>query len=85
MDDSTQTFEVLGLSSDDTAVTNLVSEMQDLGIRARCQAAHDPFTSDQIADGFLEIGYRPEPGLYQRLTAEFERRKLSARQANWKS
>jgi hypothetical protein len=63
MDDSTQTIEVLGLSTNDTALTNLVFEMQAVGIRARCQTAYETYTPDQIAEHFAEIGYRAEAGL----------------------
>ena len=76
MDDSTKTIEVLGLSFDDTALTNLVCAMQDAGMSVRCQTADLPHTSEQIADGFADIEFRVETGLYSRLKTEFERRKL---------
>lgn len=76
MDDSTKTFEVLGLSYDDTKLTNLVCEMQDVEMSVRCQCADLPHTPEDIADGFAQIGFRAENGLYRRLTTEFERRKI---------
>lgn len=76
MDDSTKTIEVLGLSYDDTELTNLVCKMQDAGMSVRCQCADLPHTPEIIAEGFAEIGYRVETGLYRRLTTEFERRKF---------
>ena len=75
MDDSTKTVEILGLSYDDTELTNLVCEMQDSGMSVRCQCADLPHTPEDIAAGFAQIGYRVEDGLYRRLTTEFERRK----------
>ena len=75
-DDDEQTFEVLGLSSDDTRINKLTCEMQHLGMHVRCETIPCDTPRSQIPGEYAQIDYRPEDGLYRRLHSEFERRRL---------
>ena len=71
-DDRSKTYEVLGLSSDDTALTKMTCEMQQAGMDVRCETPHYPVTTkDSIPSGYAQIGFIEEKGLLVRLKKEY--------------
>lgn len=74
-DDDTKTYEILGLSSDDTRLTDMVFEMQQVGMHVRCETIPASTTRAEIDEGYRHIDYKPEEGLYRRLRSEYHRRK----------
>ncbi len=74
-DDRSKTYEVLGLSSDDTALTNMTYAMQQAGMHVRCETPDYPGTTkDSIPSGYAQIGFREEKGLLVRLKKEYAER-----------
>ena len=67
-DDSKRTMEVIGSSTDDTLLTNNTFEMQQAGMKVRCQTADISVPKNEIK---LK-GYNHEEGLYSRLLMEYE-------------
>jgi hypothetical protein len=71
-DDRSKTYEILGLSSDDTALTAMTRAMQQVGMNVRCETPHYPGTTkDSIPAGYTKIGFREEQGLLTRLKKEY--------------
>jgi hypothetical protein len=69
-DDATKTFEVVGLSTNDTFITKLTCEMQETGLEVRCETVPATTPKHEILREFIAIGYKPENGLFNRLKAE---------------
>lgn len=67
-DDDKRTMEVIGTSTDDTRLINNVSEMQQAGMKVRCQTADLSVSKDKIKVS----GYVVEDNLYSRLLNDFE-------------
>ena len=71
-EDRFKTYEVLGLSTDDTALTNMTCAMQKVGMDVRCETPPYPATTrDSIPDGYAQIGFTEEKGLLIRLKKEY--------------
>ncbi|MDB6168989.1 MAG: hypothetical protein JWM88_1853 [Verrucomicrobia bacterium] len=79
-DDDRKTFEVLGLTKDDTPLINETCEMQELGMHVRSESLESHVRESDIPASYIDIGYRLEPGLMQRLRSEANRRKSGAAQ-----
>src|SRR5205823_14388264 len=74
-DDARKTFEMIGRSTDDTHVVNVVCEMQDHGMSVRCETIPSTKSRLEIASGYGDIGYIEEAGLFTRLIDELEKAK----------
>lgn len=70
-DDRSQTFEVLGLSSNDTKLTNDTASMQDSGMHVRCETIDEKHSEDDISDQYRQISISKEKGLMERLKYEY--------------
>ena len=68
-DDKLNKMEVIGSSSDDTLLTKNVCDMQDAGMKVRCQTAD----IDTPKEKMTLSGYQIENNLYGRLITEYER------------
>lgn len=69
-DDRSNSYEILRVSSDDTALTNLTCEMQKAGMQVRCETV--PYSSTAATAG--PIGFSEEKGLMARLRQEYAER-----------
>jgi hypothetical protein len=67
-DDEKLTMEVVGTSTDDTRLTNNISEMQQAGMKVRCQTPDTSVQKDEITLS----GYTFENNLYSRLLRDYE-------------
>jgi len=70
IDDDKLTIEVIGMSSDDTLLTNNVVAMQKAGMHVRCTTPDISASKNEI----LISGYRNEDNLYSRLLTEYEQK-----------
>ncbi len=66
IDDDSMTAEYLGITHNDTLMTDTIVKMQSAGMNVRCS------TSNQAISG-LPDGYREEKGLMQRLLDTYRR------------
>lgn len=74
-DDERRSFEVLGLTTDDTPLINETCAMQNLGMRVRSESIESSVRECDIPASYVHINYLPERGLMERLRAEAMRRK----------
>lgn len=67
-DDQRKTMEIIGISNDDTRLTNNVCEMQRVGLKVRCQTVN---ISVPIYDINLS-GYTIEESVYAQLLNDYQ-------------
>ncbi len=67
-DDENRKMEIIGKSSNDLLLTNNVYEMQQVGMKVRCQTPDISIKRDEIT----LLGYSIEEGLYGRLLSTYE-------------
>lgn len=70
-DDTAKTFEVIGLSTNDTGITKRTCEMIEAGRTVRCETVPSTISNLEISRKYIAIGYTPEKGLFSRLKTEF--------------
>jgi len=69
-DDTKRTFEVTGTTTNDNFFTNKTYAMQKAGMNI--SSVTPPVTNKTSSKGVIKIvGYTQEPGLYERLLAEY--------------
>ena len=74
LDDNARLFGVVGYSTNDTAFTALICEMQHLGMAVRGTTVDHGSNSQELSRRFEMIGYSQDEGLYARLLAEYRKR-----------
>lgn len=67
-DDEKRKMEVIGTSTNDTLLTNNVSEMQQAGMKVRCQTPDISIPKDELK----LLGFTYEDNLYSRLLSDYE-------------
>jgi hypothetical protein len=76
IDNDTRSFGIVGYSTDDTGLTNLTWEMQQLGMHVRCSTDDSGKSKEEIVRVMKTIGLTLDDQLYSRLLQEYRRKQL---------
>ncbi len=75
IDEDRKPFEILGLTDDDTLLTNRTAEMLDYDIYAQCSTTPAETTRESLVSIFENKGYTYRKGLYGQLCFQLIERK----------